>query len=156
MKFAIAFIFLFVLVPSTPAPSRNVSAPDSPFDTYRDICFEDEKARLDNFAFVLRENPGWVGYIVVYSGNQSCAGEASYRGNRAKKWVVSRGIEADRVIVKDGGYQAEVFTRLQPWPKDKTYAELPGLLARSEVKVYKRCRSKMFRPTKCPKSIGRA
>lgn len=151
MRFTIGFIFLFVLVHSTPAPSRTLFAPDSPFDTYGDICFEDEKSRLDNFAIVLQQNPDWIGFIVVYAGSQSCAGEARYRGNRAKKWVVSRGIEADRVIVKDGGYEDDVITRLQPWPKDKRpYEVFPGRLARGEVKIFRRCRSKIFRPSECP------
>jgi hypothetical protein len=151
MRFAIAFTFLFLFVHSTPAPSRNILAPDSPFDTYGDLCFEDEKARLDNFAIALQQNPDWIGYVVVYAGSQSCAGEAWYRANRAKKWVVSRGIQSDRIVVRDAGYLDDVTTRLQPWPKNKPpYEVLPGRLARSEVKIFRHCRSKIFRPRKCP------
>jgi hypothetical protein len=151
MRFTIAFIFLFLFVHSTPAPSKNVFAPDSPFDTYGDICFEDEKARLDNFAIALQQNPNWIGLVVVYAGSQSCAGEARYRANRAKKWVIGRGIEPDRIIVRDAGYEDDVATTLLLWPKDKpAYEGLSGRLARSEVKIFRHCRSKIFRSRKCP------
>ena len=66
------------LIPYVSAGECRVS-PDSPFDSYGNICFEDEKARLDNFAIALQQNPEWIGYIVVYAGNESCAGEAQYR-----------------------------------------------------------------------------
>ncbi|HLO00866.1 MAG TPA: hypothetical protein VK208_20580 [Pyrinomonadaceae bacterium] len=117
MRFAIALIFLFLFVPSTPAPSRIVFVLDSPFDTYGDLCFEDEKARLDNFAIALQQNPDWIGYVVVYAGNKSCPGEAWYRANRTKNWVVKRGVEANRIILRDAGYLEDVTTMLQPWPR---------------------------------------
>jgi hypothetical protein len=66
------------------SPVKCRLAPDSPFDSYGNLCFEDEKARLDNFAITLEQNPNFIGYIVVYAGNESCAGEAQFRGNRAK------------------------------------------------------------------------
>jgi hypothetical protein len=151
MRFAIVFTFLFLFVHSTPTPSRNAFAPDSPFDTYGDLCFEDEKARLDNFAIALQQNPDWIGYVVVYAGSQSCVGEAWYRANRAKKWVVKRGVAANRLILRDAGYLEDVRTMLQPWPKDKPpYDVLPGRLARSEVKIVRHCRNRILRPRKCP------
>ena len=146
MRFTVALIFLFLIVHAIRAPARNVPTPNSPFDTYGDICFEDEKAHLDNFAIALQQNPDWIGYVVVYAGRESCDSEVRYRGNRAKKWVVSRGIKANRVIVRDAGYLDEVTTRLQPWPKDKLpYQVLPGHLTRSEVKILRHCRSKILR-----------
>ena len=152
MRFTIGFICLFLLVHSTPAPSHNVSAPDAPFDSYRDLCFEEEKARLDNFAIALQQNPAWIGLVMVYAGRRSCAGEARYRAQRAKKWIMKRGIEPDRIVVKDAGYEEEVTTTLLMWPKDKPlYPELPGRLADSEVKIFRHCRNNIFRPRKCPK-----
>lgn len=126
--------------------------PDSSFDTYGNICFEDEKARLDNFAIALQQDPNLIGYIVVYAGDKSCAGEAAFRGNRAKQWVVKRGISAARIIVKDGGFETDVSTRLQPWPRDNAPFEiLPGRLSVDEVKIFKRCATKVYHPPKCPK-----
>jgi len=34
-------------------------------DRYRNISWEDEKARLDNFSIHLLEDPNFVGYIIV-------------------------------------------------------------------------------------------
>lgn len=135
----------------SPKPSGNVSAPDSPFDTYGNLCFEDEKARLDNFAIALQQNPDFIGLIFVNAGNQSCAGEARYRADRARKWIGKRGIKPGRIIVKDVGFEEEVATTLLLWPKDKPpYEGLPGRLARSEVKIFRHCRGRIFRPVKCP------
>ena len=76
---------------------------------------------------------------------------------RAKKGVVKRGIAANRIILWDAGYEEDVITRLQPWPKDQPpYSVLRGRLARSEVKIFRDCRNKIFRPKKCPKLAGRA
>jgi hypothetical protein len=124
-------------------------APDSSFDSFGNLCFEDEKARLDNFAIALQQNPKLIGYIVVYAGKESCAGEAEYRANRAKRWVVKRGVAAGRIITKDGGYRADITTELQPWPSDQPpYEILPGELSFKHVKIFKPC--KIYRPRKCP------
>lgn len=126
--------------------------PDTHFDQYGDLCWADEKIRLDNFAIALRQNPDWVGYIVVYAGRRSCAGEALYRAGRAKRWVMRRGIEPRRIIVKDGGYSEEVTTILQPLPRSKPeYSPVPGL-QQSEVEVLKNCKGRIYKPRKCPKT----
>src|SRR4026207_1754100 len=115
---SITVLSILALLSSYVSPVECRLSPDSPFDIYGNICFEDEKAHLDNFAITLEEDPNLIGYIVVYAGNESCAGEAQYRANRAKQWVLRRGIAAQRIIVKDGGYRTDVTTQLQPWPKD--------------------------------------
>jgi hypothetical protein len=70
------------------------------FDEYGNIRFNDEKARLDNFAIQVQNEPAALGYIVA-SG--SCEGEGRARGNRARDYLVrTRGLNADRVTVIDG------------------------------------------------------
>ena len=51
------------------------------FDEYGNIRFNDEKARLDNFAIQLQNEPTSQGYIIGYG---SCDAEGSTRANRAK------------------------------------------------------------------------
>ena len=149
-------IVLLLVFHSTTASSGNVLLPDSGFDDYGDLCWEDEKAHLDNFAIALQQNPRFVGHIVVYAGQRSCEGEAMYRANRAKKWVVSRGVKPDRIIVRDGGYRTDVTTLLQPWPQDKPPYELVAVtLNRSEVRVFRHCRNRILRPRKCPITTDR-
>ncbi|HEX6732771.1 MAG TPA: hypothetical protein VF074_22315, partial [Pyrinomonadaceae bacterium] len=85
--------------------------PDSvKYDEYGNIRFNDEKARLDNYAIQLQNTPGAAGQIIVYG---SCAGEAQQRGDRAKDYLVNtRGIEASRITVIDGGCREELKVQL--------------------------------------------
>src|SRR2546423_2579862 len=87
-------------------------------DEFGDICCEDEKARLDNFANELRNNPDAQGYIIFYGGKRhqypSChssrpvlprRGEAEARVARLKPYIHdTRGIDPHRIVVVNGGY----------------------------------------------------
>jgi hypothetical protein len=62
------------------------------FDEYGNIRFNDEKARLDNYAIQLQNEPTSQGYIIAFG---SCDAEGQTRGNRAKDYLVNtRGIDA--------------------------------------------------------------
>jgi PKD domain len=83
-------------------------------DEYGDIKFNDEKARLDNFASSLQTEAGSQGYIIGYG---ACEGQGLARANRAKDYLVNtRGIDAGRVIVIDGGCRAELWVELYVCP----------------------------------------
>jgi len=98
-------------VKPAPVPARK-------FDEYGNIRFNDEKARLDNYAIQLQNEPGSTGTIIVYG---SCAGEAQQRGDRAKDYLVNtRGIEAGRITVIDGGCRAELKVELWIVPQGST------------------------------------
>ncbi len=80
------------------------------FDEYGNIRFNDEKARLDNYAIQLQNQPGSAGTIIVYG---TCAGEGQQRGDRAKDYLVNtRGIEAGRITVVDGGCRSDLTVQL--------------------------------------------
>jgi hypothetical protein len=80
------------------------------FDEYGNIRFNDEKARLDNYAIQLQNQPGAAGTIIVYG---TCTGEGQQRGDRAKDYLVNtRGIEAGRITVVDGGCASELKVQL--------------------------------------------
>ena len=80
------------------------------FDEYGNIRFNDEKARLDNYAIQLQNDPSAAGTIVVFG---SCAGEGQQRGDRAKDYLVNtRGIEASRITVVDGGCRSDLTVQL--------------------------------------------
>jgi hypothetical protein len=88
------------------------------FDEYGNIRFNDEKARLDNFAIRLQQDPTAGATIIVYG---SCAGEAQQRGDRAKDYLVNtRGIEAGRITVVDGGCRADLTVQLWIVPSGAT------------------------------------
>ena len=74
------------------------------FDEFPNIKFDDEKARLDNFAIQLQNEPGSRGYILVYSGPRDHAGDAQKRAERARSYLVgTRGLDANRIVTLSGG-----------------------------------------------------
>jgi len=80
------------------------------FDEYGNIRFNDEKARLDNFAVQLQNEPGATGYIIGYG---SCDAEGMTRANRAKDYLVNtRGIDGGRIMTIDGGCLPELQVQL--------------------------------------------
>ena len=91
------------------------------FDEYGDIRFNDEKARLDNYAIQLQNEPGATGYIVVYAARTGPAGQAQARADRAKDYLVNtRGIDAARIITIDGGCREELTVELWITPQGAT------------------------------------
>lgn len=105
----------------TASCTTNVRAPNAPavkFDEYGDIKFNDEKARLDNYAIQLQNQPGSQGYILAYG---SCAGQAQARADRAKDYLVNtRGIDAGRLTTVDGGCRSELGVELWVVPTGAT------------------------------------
>lgn len=103
---------------TTASCTTSVKLPPTParkFDEYGNIRFNDEKARLDNYAIQLQNEPGSTGTILVYG---SCAGEAQQRGDRAKDYLVNtRGIEAGRITVVDGGCRSDLTVQLWVVPQ---------------------------------------
>jgi hypothetical protein len=88
-----------------PPPAQPVK-----FDEYGNIRFNDEKARLDNYAIQLQNQPGSTATIIAYG---SCEGEAQTRADRAKDYLVNtRGIEAGRITTVDGGCRSDLTVQL--------------------------------------------
>jgi len=89
---------------------KTKPTPPHKFDEYGNIRFNDEKARLDNFAIQLQNEPSARGVIVGYG---SCDAEGMTRANRAKDYLVNtRGIDASRIDVVDGGCRADLLVQL--------------------------------------------
>ena len=87
--------------------------PNSPFDQYSTIRWEDEMARLDNFAIQLQNDEKATGYILVVEEAGGCPGEAQARAVRAKRYVVEhRRVPSNRVIWRIEGYSEGLFTTL--------------------------------------------
>jgi len=90
-------------------------------DEYGDIPFEDEKARLDNFAIQLQNDPTAQGYIICYGGRVGYEGEAQSRCNRAKDYISNtRGIGADRLVTVDGGFKESLSVYVWVVPSGAT------------------------------------
>lgn len=95
-------------------------------DTYHDISFEEEKARLDSFALNLQKQSGMIGYVVTYAGQRDRASKARVRAERAKNYLIhKRGIEAKRIMTKYGGRRKEFTVELGMASPGKRAAALP-------------------------------
>jgi hypothetical protein len=80
------------------------------FDEYSDLKFNDEKARLDNLAIQMQQEPGAQAYYVVFG---SCDTEGAARSTRAVDYLVNnRGIDRGRITVVDGGCRETLTVEL--------------------------------------------
>ncbi|MBV9923474.1 MAG: hypothetical protein JOZ96_00430 [Acidobacteria bacterium] len=81
--------------------------PPKRFDEFPSIAHDDDKARFDNLAIELQNNPGATGYVIAYAGRNSRAGEADRMTKRASDYLTTnRGISRDRLVVINGGRRA--------------------------------------------------
>ena len=106
------------------------------FDEYQRLSFEEEKARLDNFAIQLQSEPNSVGYIIVYAGRRARINEAKEVGERAKRYLVTnRKINARRVITIDGGHREQLTSELYVQARGLTPPPVSPTVKRSDVKI---------------------
>ena len=130
--------------PHTASCTTTIGRPTPPtrFDTYGNIRFNDEKARLDNFAIQLQGDPGTTGTIIAYG---SCEGEGQTRADRARDYLVNtRGIEAGRITTIDGGCRAELTVELWLVPQGAT---APAAQTEGTVSPCPACRATTRRAT---------
>lgn len=102
-----------------PAPSREEPARE--FDVCCNCTFDDQKARLDNLAVELQNDPSTTAYIIAYAGRGSRAGEANRLGARALDYLTSqRGMDKSRIVVLNGGYREQDCVELWIVPRGAT------------------------------------
>ena len=88
------------------------------FDEYYDIARNDEKARLDNYAIQLQQEPGSQGYVIVYPSRKAGATQAQARAQRIVDYLVNtRGIDSHRVVVTMGPAREEWLFELWVVPE---------------------------------------
>ncbi len=105
------------------------------FDEYGDIRFNDEKARLDNYAIQLQNQPGATATIIAYG---TCEGQGQARADRAKNYLVNtRGIEASRITAIDGGCRSDLTVQLWIVP---TGASAPAADTAGNIEPCPQCR----------------
>jgi hypothetical protein len=78
------------------------------FDECNSCSFDDQKARLDNLAVELQNDPSTRGYIIAYGGRMSPLGQVEKLMNRSRDYLITqRGIDASRIVVVNGGFREE-------------------------------------------------
>jgi hypothetical protein len=74
------------------------------FDEFGDILLTDIKARLDNFTIQIQNEPNTRAFIIVYRSQRDLPGANTRFIAFTKSYLVdARGIEAERIVIVDGG-----------------------------------------------------
>ncbi len=91
------------------------------FDEFPDISRNDEKARLDNFAIELQNDPTSTGYVIVYPGVRGRPGTVQTRSTRIVDYLVnSRGFDSRRIVTLVGSARPELMVDLLICPQGAT------------------------------------
>ena len=110
------------------------------FDEYGGIRWQDEMARLDNFAIQLTNEPSSRGVLIAFAGNPTYKGETTFRLNRATNYLVNiRDIPREQLLLIDAGYRTDLTTQLWIVREGGSLPALDryGLLPLSEVRFTK-------------------
>jgi hypothetical protein len=93
------------------------------FDEFGDIARDDEKARLDNFAIQLQQEPEAQGYIFVFTGTgrRIRPDYAQRRTARIRDYLMnSRGLDSRRITILEGPPRTEPTVELWIVPPGAT------------------------------------
>ena len=91
------------------------------FDEFPDISRNDEKARLDNFAIELQNDPTATAYVIVYPGRSSKRGDIQHHSSRIVDYLVnSRHLDQSRIVTLVGPVRDELFVELWITPQGAT------------------------------------
>lgn len=100
-----------------PLPNRTCKK----FDEFPDIQRNDEKARLDNFAVELQNDPASTAYVIVYPGTRGPAAEAQKRASRIVDYLVNtRQLDTQRIVTIVGSPRNELMVELWVCPQGLT------------------------------------
>ena len=91
------------------------------FDEFGDLARNDEKARLDNFAIALQNDPTATGYVIVYPGSRSKRRDVQDHFGRVIEYLVhSRQIDQSRIRTIEGPRKGELRVELWVVPQGAT------------------------------------
>lgn len=84
------------------APRENRVARE--FDVCCNCSYDDQKARLDNLAIELQNDPSATAYVIAYGGRGRGSLQADRLLTRAREYLVNmRGIDPSRIVSINGG-----------------------------------------------------
>ncbi|HWF88825.1 MAG TPA: hypothetical protein VN659_08325 [Pyrinomonadaceae bacterium] len=91
------------------------------FDEFPDIARNDEKARLDNLAISLQQDPTATGYVIVFPGRTSKRAEVQDHFGRVVDYLVnSRGMDRSRIKTIEGPKKDRLSVQLWITPQGAT------------------------------------
>ena len=116
-----------------PLPKKEIVAQE--FDECNNCTFDDQKARLDNLAIELQQDPSTRAYIIAYGGRLSPLGQVEVLMSRAREYLVSqRGIDASRLVVVNGGFREEDSVELWMVPSGAKPPQATPTVKASDLK----------------------
>ena len=109
------------------------------FDECNNCTFDDQKARLDNLAVELQNDPSTRAHIIAYGGRMSPLGQVEKLMSRARDYLVTqRGIDASRLVVVNGGFREEDSVELWLVPSGAPAPRPTPTVQAGEIKARKR------------------
>jgi hypothetical protein len=116
-------------------PPERRENPTRQFDVCCSCSFDDQKARLDNLAVELQNDPSTTTYVIAYGGRTSRIGQADLLGARARDYLVTqRGIDQSRIVVINGGFREEDCVELWIIPRGATPPQPTPTVQAGDVK----------------------
>lgn len=121
------------------APIKKVAIVAREFDECNNCTFDDQKARLDNLAVELQNDPSTRGYVIAYGGRMSPVGQVEKLMSRAREYLVTqRGIDASRLVVVNGGFREDDSVELWVVPSGAAAPQPTPTVQAGEIKRKKR------------------
>jgi len=121
------------------APITKIAIVAREFDECINCTFDDQKARLDNLAVELQNDPSTRAYIIAYGGRLSPVGQVEKLMSRARDYIVrQRGIDASRLVVVNGGFREEDSVELWVVPSGAAAPQATPTVQAGEIKRRKR------------------
>jgi hypothetical protein len=118
-------------------PKKEIVAQE--FDECNNCTFDDQKARLDNLAVELQNDPTTRAYIIAYGGRMSPLGQVEVLMTRARDYLISqRGLDASRFVVVNGGFREEDSVELWIVPSGAKPPQATPTVKASELKPARR------------------
>ena len=88
------------------------------FDEFGELARNDEKARLDNYAIDLQNDPASRAYVIIYPGQGARSGQVQTQRSRIVDYLVnSRGLDVGRIVTIVGPPRAEMRVELWTVPQ---------------------------------------
>lgn len=83
------------------------------FDEFADIQRNDEKARLDNYAIELQNDPTAMAYVIIHPAASTRPSDVKRRTARIVEYLVNtRGIDSNRILTLTGGPKPDLSVEL--------------------------------------------
>lgn len=105
------------------------------FDECDNCTFDDQKARLDNLAVELQNDPTTTAYIIAYGGRNSPIGQVEVLMKRARGYLTNeRAIDGSRLVVINGGFRESDNVELWLVPRGAAAPRATPTVQAGEVK----------------------